>query len=184
MLNHKGTVVIETERLILRPFTMEDTEAMFHRWANDELVCRYMTWPPHESVEVTRALLKRWTSSYGAKDYYNWAIVLKDSDPMPIGNISTAHVHEQILGVTMGYCMSRAHWGKGIMPEALKALIDFFFDEVGCNRVDADHDIENPASGRVMEKAGMRFEGTARQGGRNNRGIVDICHWAILKEDR
>ena len=184
MLNHKGTVTIETERLILRPFTMEDVEPMFHRWANDELVCRYMTWPPHESMEVTRALLTRWTGSYDAKDYYNWAIVLKGSDPKPIGNISTACVNEKILGATMGYCMGRAHWGKGIMTEALKAVVDFFFDQVGCNRIDADHDIENPASGRVMAKAGMRFEGTARQGGRTNRGIVDICHWAILKEDR
>ena len=71
-----------------------------------------------------------------------------------------------------------------LWSQALRALVDFFFDEVGCNRICADHDIENPASGRVMEKAGMRFEGTARQGGHTNRGIVDICHWAILRSDR
>ena len=184
MLNHKGTVTIETERLFLRPFTMEDTEAMFLNWANDEAVCRYMTWPPHENVEVTRELLTRWTGCYDALDYYNWAIVLKGSNPELIGNISVNRIREDTLCATMGYCMSRAHWGKGIMTEALSALVDFFFDQVGFNRIDADHDIENPASGRVMEKAGMRFEGTARQGGRTNRGIVDICHWAILKSDR
>ena len=184
MLNHKGTKIIETERLILRPFTMADVEPMFHGWANDPEVCRYMTWPAHESVDVTRALLERWTGCYGAPDYYNWAIVLKENGPEPIGNISTAHVTEVTLCATMGYCMSRAHWGKGIMPEALKAVIDYFFDEVGFNRVDADHDIENPKSGRVMQKAGMAFEGTARQGGHNNRGIIDLCRWAILKSDR
>lgn len=83
----------------------------------------------------------------------------------------------------MGYCMGRAHWGKGIMPEALSALIDFFFGEVGINRVEAEHEVNNPKSGRVMEKAGMRYEGTKRQGGSSNQGIVDICMWAILRQD-
>ena len=184
MLNHKGTVTIETERLILRRFTMEDVEPMFLGWASDPVVCKHMTWPPHESVEVTRELLSRWTASYVAADYYNWAIVLKENGPKPIGNISTAHVKEKTLCATMGYCMSKAHWGKGIMTEALTAIIDFFFDQVGFNRVDADHDVNNPASGRVMEKSGMRFEGTARQGGWSNQGIIDVCHWAILKSDR
>ena len=184
MLDHKGTKVIETPRLILRRFTMEDVEPMFLGWASDEEVCRYMTWPPHENVEVTRALLTRWTASYGGEDYYNWAIVLKGSTPELIGNISVNRIREDIGEATMGYCMSRAHWGKGIMTEALTTIIDFFFDEVGFNRIMADHDANNPASGRVMKKSGMRFEGTARQGGWNNRGIIDLCRWAILKSDR
>ena len=184
MLNHKGTVTIETERLILRRFTMEDVEPMFLGWASDPVVCKHMTWPPHENVEVTRELLSRWTASYVAADYYNWAIVLKENGPKPIGNISTAHVKEKTLCATMGYCMSKAHWGKGIMTEALTAIIDFFFDQVGFNRVDADHDVNNPASGRVMEKSGMRFEGISRQGGCSNQGIIDVCHWSILKCDR
>ena len=184
MLNHKGTITIETERLILRRFTMEDAEAMYRNWASDDLVTRYVTWPTHESVEISRMVLADWSSHYCEDDFYNWAIILKENGPEPIGNIAACRIREETLCVTMGYCMSRAHWGKGIMTEALKAVVDFFFDQVGCNRIDADHDIENPASGRVMEKAGMRFEGTARQGGRTNRGIVDICHWAILKEDR
>ena len=176
MLNHKGTVTIETERLILRRFTMEDTEPMFLGWATDPEVCRHMTWPPHENMEVTRELLERWTGSYGAADYYNWAIVLKENGPKPIGNISTANVKESTLCATMGYCMSRAHWGKGVMTEALTAVIDFFFDEVGFNRIDADHAVDNPASGRVMEKSGMRHEGILRQAGRSNQ-----VGWLILK---
>lgn len=184
MLNHKGTQIIETERLILRPFTMEDVEPMYLGWASDEEVCRFMTWPPHESAEVTRELLRRWTASYVGADYYNWAIVLKENGPEPIGNISVNRIQDNIRCATMGYCMSRAHWGKGIMTEALSATIDFFFAEVGFNRVQADHDTNNPASGKVMEKSGMRFEGTARQGGYNNQGIIDLCTWAILKSDR
>ena len=184
MLNHKGTKAIETDRLILRQFTMDDAAPMFRNWASDDQVTRYLTWPTHESVEISRMVLSDWTSHYGEPDFYNWAIVLKENGPEPIGNISVVHVKDSTLCATMGYCMSRAHWRKGIMAEALTALIAFLFDEVGFNRIEADHDIENPASGRVMQKSGMTFEGTSRQGGHNNRGIIDLCHWAILKSDR
>ena len=184
MLTHKGTKVIETERLILRPFTMADAEPMFRNWASDDAVTKHLTWPTHESVEITNMVLSDWTSHYGEPDFYNWAIVLKENGPEPIGNISVVGIDKKVDGATMGYCMSRAHWRKGIMAEALTALIAFLFDEVGFNRIEADHDIENPASGRVMQKAGMTFEGTSRQGGHNNRGIIDLCHWAILRSDR
>ena len=184
MLNHKGTVTIETDRLILRRFAMEDAEAMFRRWASDDEVTKHLTWPTHSSLEISKMVLTDWTSHYPEPDFYNWAIVLKENGPKPIGNISTAHVKESTLCATMGYCMSRAHWGKGVMTEALTAVIDFFFDEVGFNRIDADHAVDNPASGRVMEKSGMRHEGILRQAGRSNQGIIDVSRWAILKSDR
>ena len=99
-------------------------------------------------------------------------------------NLTYAHVNGmQIDGAVMGYCMGRTHWGKGIMTEALTALIDFFFTEVGVNRIEADHDPNNPASGRVMEKSGMIYEGTLRQAGRSNQGIIDVSRWAILRQD-
>lgn len=183
MLNHKGTQTIETRRLILRRFTMDDAESMFRNWASDDAVTKHMTWPTHTSMEVTKEVLTLWTTSYAKPDFYSWAIVLKENGPEPIGSISAVHVRENTLCVTVGYCMSRAHWGKGIMTEALTALIGFFFDQVGCNRVEADHDPNNPASGRVMAKSGMTYEGTMRQAGRSNQGIIDVSRWAILKSD-
>ena len=184
MLHHKGTVTIETDRLILRRFAMEDAEAMFRRWASDDEVTKHLTWPTHTSVEISKMVLTDWTSHYPEPDFYNWAIVLKENGPEPIGNISVVGINKEVDAATMGYCMSRAHWGKGVMTEALTAVIDFFFDEVGFNRIDADHAVDNPASGRVMEKSGMRYEGTHRQAVRTNCGIVDIKKWAILKSDR
>ena len=184
MLHHKGTVTIETDRLILRRFTMEDAEAMFRRWASDDEVTKHLTWPTHSSLEISKMVLTDWTSHYPEPDFYNWAIVLKENGPEPIGNISVVGIDNKVDAATMGYCMSRAHWGKGVMTEALTAVIDFFFDEVGFNRIDADHAVDNPASGRVMEKSGMRYEGTHRQAVRTNCGIVDIKKWAILKSDR
>jgi RimJ/RimL family protein N-acetyltransferase len=183
MLNHKGTKTIETDRLILRQFTMEDAEPMFRNWANDDEVTKHLTWPTHSDVEVTKMVLSDWTSHYPEPDFYNWAIVLKENGPEPIGNISVVRITEKTRCAAMGYAMSRAHWRKGIMPEALKAVVDFLFDEVGFNRIEAEHAAENPASGRVMEKAGLRYEGTLRQSGRSNQGIIDVVWRAILRED-
>ena len=183
MLNHKGTKTIETDRLILRQFTMEDAPAMFRNWANDDEVTKHLTWPTHSDVEVTKMVLSDWTSHYAKPDFYNWAIVLKENGGEPIGNISVVRINHNTECAAMGYCMSRAHWRKGVMPEALKAVVDFLFDEVGFNRIEAEHDVNNPASGRVMEKAGLRYEGTLRQSGRNNQGIVDLVWRAILRSD-
>ena len=184
MLHHKGTVTIETDRLILRRFALEDAEAMYRNWASDDEVTKHLTWPTHSGVEISKMVLTDWTSHYPEPDFYNWAIVLKENGPEPIGNISVVGINKEVDAATMGYCMSRAHWRKGIMAEALTAVIAFLFDEVGFNRIEADHDPNNPASGRVMEKSGMRHEGILRQAGRSNQGIIDVSRWAILKSDR
>ena len=101
-----------------------------------------------------------------------------------IGNISVVKLNESIEAADMGYCMSRAYWGKGLMPEALTAVIKYLFEVVGLNRVAACHDVKNPKSGRVMDKAGMRQEGILRAAGKNNLGICDEVWHAIIREDR
>ena len=181
-MEHKWTKEIETERLILRKFTLADAPAMYERWASDPEVTKYLTWQPHRSVEDTRAILSAWIPEYDKDDYYQWAIELKSVGI--IGSIAVVNIHESVKEAELGYCIGRAYWGKGIMPEAVKAVINFLFDEAGFRRVMAKHDTANPNSGRVMEKAGMRYEGTLRGAGYNNRGIIDIVVRAILREDR
>ena len=82
-----GSACLETERLILREFKIEDADDMYHHWANDEKVTRYLTWPPHQSIEDTKQLLSSWIQSYEKGDSYNWGIVVKDKSTL-IGNIS------------------------------------------------------------------------------------------------
>lgn len=182
-MKHIGTKVIETRRLILRPFTMEDARPMFDNWASDPEVTKFLTWPAHSSVDVTSMILKDWVTGYEKPDRYNWAITLKEEGNAPVGNISAVRMAENIDSVEIGYCMARRCWGKGIMAEALKAVIDFFMAEVSTNRVCAFHDTANPNSGRVMAKAGMKFEGVLRQSDRNNQGIVDLACYSILKSE-
>ncbi len=84
----------------------------------------------------------------------------------------------------IGYCIGRKWWHKGIMAEALLKVIEFLFDEVGANRIEAVHDPNNPNSGRVMLKCGMKYEGTLRSAAVNNQGITDVAYYSILRSDR
>ena len=160
-MNKAGTQRIETDRLILRRFRLEDAEDMYANWASDPEVTRFLTWPAHSSVDVTKALLTDWIPRYEDGGYFNWAMEYKNTGKV-IGNISVVKLIESIDAAEMGYCMSRVYWGQGLMPEALRAVMDYLFDVVGLNRVAACHDANNPKSGRVMEKAGMKLEGILR----------------------
>lgn len=177
-----GTPILETDRIILRRFTTDDTQAMFENWASDREVTRYLTWPAHVSPDVTRQLISWWVDNYKNENYYNWAIVLKEENTL-VGNISVIEFNENIESAEIGYCMGQKWWGRGIMPEALGEVIAYLFDEVGVNRIYAGHDVNNPKSGRVMSKAGMSFEGIMRQGGKNNTGICDVAIYSVLQSD-
>ena len=182
-MKHIGTQTIETPRLLLRRFTLEDAEAVFANYASDESVTRYMAWPRHESVADSEKVLAQWVQDYEKPDFYEWAIVLKELG-QPIGNIEVLNIDDYVEKLNLGYSIGTAFWGKGIMPEALKAVIEFLFDQVGANRVEACHDSRNPNSGKVMQKCGMTYEGTFRQWAWTNAGICDTCNYSILKSDR
>lgn len=181
-MQHKGTLELETSRLRLRRFTLDDAPAMYQNWASNPEVTKYLTWPTHDDISVTKSILEDWISKYNEPNWYMWGIVLKATNEL-IGNISIVEQQEQIQEVSVGYCIGSNWWNQGITTEALQSLIGFFFTEVGCNRVVARHDIHNPASGYVMKKCGMKSEGIMRKSDRNNQGICDMCCYAILKED-
>ena len=179
-MNHIGTRELATERLTLRRFEMEDAESMFYNWANDPEVTKYLTWPTHESVEVSEAVLRDWTSHYEEKNFYQWAIELNELE-QPIGSIGAVKVDDDTQSVVIGYCIGREFWHKGYTTEALTEVIRFFMNEVGAGRVAACHDSNNPNSGKVMAAAGMEYEGTLRMADRNNQGICDAVYYAKVK---
>lgn len=182
-MQNRGTKTLETERLILRQFRQKDAGKMFQNWASDPQVTEFLTWSPHESIDVTKALLCDWTARYQDPAYYNWVMELKDGGEI-IGNISVVKLDEKIEAAEIGYCMGKAWWGQAFMPEALKAVTVYLFDEVGLNRVAAYHDSNNPKSGRVMAKAGMKLEGTLRASARNRYGLYDKVYYSILRDER
>ena len=182
MLTHKGTQTIETSRLILRRAVRDDAEPMFRNWASDPEVTKYLTWPTYEKVETAHQILDLWASEYEKPNYYQWMIVLKELEE-PIGSISVVRQNDRVEEAEIGYCIGSHWWHMGIMTEALNAVIEYLFTEVGMNRVAARHDPNNPHSGGVMRKCGMKYEGTHRACDRNNQGICDAAQYAILRSE-
>ena len=182
MLKHCGTKLLETDRLILRRFTIEDAEAMYKNWASDDEVTKFLTWPTHGSADISRMVVTDWVNSYEKDNFYNWAIELKEIGEI-IGNISSVGGSDAVGRIHMGYCIGASWWGKGIVSEALECVMKFFFEEVEANRIDARHDVNNPASGKVMKKCGMTYEGTLRQYDINNQGIGDTAYYGILRDE-
>lgn len=183
-MKHAGTQRLETDRLVLRRYRKDDEEAMYRNWASDSEVTKFLTWPPHESPEVSLGIIENWLKQYSDNSYYQWAIVLKENGDEPIGSISVVSMKEKISALQIGYCIGKKWWRKGITSEALKAVMDYLFDVVGVNRIEARYDPRNPNSGEVMKKCGMKYEGTLRSADWNNQGICDACYYALLKAER
>lgn len=173
--------VLETERLILRQFELSDAEPMFRNWASNPNVTKFLTWPAHDSVKTTKAVIQNWIEEYKVGKL-NWAIVLKEINE-PIGSMGVVEINQEINEASLGYCIGENWWGQGITAEALTTIIKYLFEEKGFNRVTAIHDLNNPNSGRVMKKAGLFYEGTLKQAGKNNQGVIDVVVYGLTKED-
>lgn len=183
-MQHKGTKILETKHLTLRPWKESDAEEAFAHWMNDPDVTKYLTWTPHGDIAFTRALLKAWEKESAEPHSYNWAIVLREGNVL-IGNISVLRADDYQECGEIGYCMGKAWWGKGIMTEALAEVLRYCFEEVGFYRINGGHAAENIGSARVMEKCGLAYEGTRRKFFRlpSTGERVDIVERGILRED-
>ena len=179
---HLGTKRIETSRLILRTFVKEDAEAMYHNWASDPEVTKFLSWPTYKTVDTAHEILNIWVPQYADDTFYQWAIELKELGEV-IGSIGVVNFDDRVDSAEIGFCIGRNWWGQGIMTEAAKAVIDFLFREVGAQRIEGGHDPDNPASGAVQRKCGLTYEGTLRRSIRSNQGITDKVVLAILKEE-
>lgn len=182
MITHKGTIQLETERIILRRFTIEDADAMFNNWTSDEEISRYMRWSFNHQVEETRETINSWLKLYRKDSFYLWGIVLKETNELA-GSISLFTVNEFDDCGDVGYCIGKAFWGNGLASHALQTVIEYAFIALGFNRVEAYHAVKNPASGKVMLNAGMKFEGFAKQKYKSNLGYEDCDMFAIIRED-
>lgn len=179
-MKHLGTRKIETERLILRRFTLDDAEMMYKNWASDPEVTKFLMWPTHDSIEVTELVLTDWVATYAKEDKYEWCIAKKENDE-PIGSIGVVHTDEKVSSMEIGYCISRHYWHQGITSEAMKVVMQYLLEEVGAKRIESRHDPRNPHSGAVMRKCGLKYEGTRVRADWNNSGICDTALYGYVK---
>lgn len=185
-MEHKGTVTLETERLILRRFVPSDLEQIFYNCWSDPEVYKWTNYGLMNCIDdvINNAEMftDKWFGAYERLNRYSWAIVLKSSGNV-IGRFFGMNPNDKVSQIELTYEIGQKWWGIGLMTEAVKAVISFFFDKVGFNRIYAYHAHANPASGKVMQKCGMIYEGTMRQACICNNGLFDMVNYAILAQD-
>ena len=172
---------LTTARLVLRPLRLSDARDMFE-YAKDPQVSRYVLWDAHRSIRESRAYLFGALRQYRKGQPGSFAITLRDSGRM-IGTVGFMWVNVDHHSAEVGYSLSREYWNQGLMTEALRAVVSFGFETLRLNRIEAQHDVANPASGRVMAHVGMKYEGILRQRMKNKRKYVDVALYAILRDD-
>lgn len=172
---------LETPRLRLRRLTMDDAVAVFE-YARDEEVARYVTWPAHQSIEDARRFLELVTGQLERGEVAPWGMELRTEHRL-IGSTGYIWWQPAHARAELGWAMARPYWNQGLMTEAVKACIAFGFARMGLNRIEARCRLENGASERVMQKAGMTFEGIARQMMLMKGNYVDLKVYSILREE-
>ncbi len=148
--------IMTTGRLVLRPFVMDDAQALF-TWACDLEVTRYLRFPSHEDIGDSRKVIERWISEATKPPFFHWAITIRTTKEV-VGSIGIDVQSPHDNRGEVGYCLARHVWNRGYATEALQAVLDFGLQIAGFHRIEACHSVSNPASGKVMRKAGMRFE--------------------------
>jgi ribosomal-protein-alanine N-acetyltransferase len=150
------TPVLETERLILRPFKMEDAKDVFEGWESDPEVAKYMTWTSHNDINKTIDWLKFETNQIEKDDWYRFALIEKETRQL-VGTGLIYYSHE-VLCWTIGYNLAKKCWGKGYTTEAMKEILKFAKEELGIKEMIGGYAKENPASENVMRKLGFQYE--------------------------
>jgi [ribosomal protein S5]-alanine N-acetyltransferase len=186
MLKRRGRIlmevpVLETERLILRRLELRDAPQVQKYAGSPEVEDTTLNIPhPYPNGAAEEFIQRTWENAAKGESY-TFAITRKGVDEL-MGVIGM-HLETKHDKAEIGYWLGKPHWGQGIMTEAVKAILRFGFKQVGLNRIYAAHFTRNPASGRVMQKAGMRYEGILRQGLRKGEGYEDEALYAILASD-
>ena len=179
IFSHLPTLL--TPRLTLRPVRMSDAGDLYE-YSRDPEVARHVLWDAHRSIHQTREYIRYLLRQYRSCAPSTFAIALRDSGKV-IGTIGFMWIQTDNRSAEVGYSLSRAHWNHGYMSEALRAVIEFGFTKLSLNRIEAQHECDNPASGHVMLNAGMKHEGTLRQRLYNKGRFVDVDLYAIIRSD-
>ncbi|GHI00674.1 GNAT family N-acetyltransferase [Neobacillus kokaensis] len=172
---------LETERLILRKITLGDVDDLYEYCSNEE-VSKYVTWDKHKWPSDTKKFVNFVLQQYENKKVAPWGIEYKETGKL-LGTIDFVWWRPEHNSAEIGYCLAKDYWGRGITSEAAKELIKFGFEKMDLIRIQARCFTENIGSQRVMEKAGMSFEGINRKAMFIKGKHRDLKIYSILKEE-
>jgi RimJ/RimL family protein N-acetyltransferase len=173
--------ILHTGRLVLRPFTLADAADVQRLAGAREIADTTLHIPYPYTDGMAEAWISTHEPSFNNGASVTFAIVLQDGNVLcgAIGiSIDYDNAHAEL-----GYWLGVPYWGQGYGTEAAQALLRYGFQELGLHRIHANHFGRNPASGRVMQKIGMRYEGCLRQHARKWDAFEDIVQYGILRSE-
>lgn len=168
---------LETQRLILKPVTLADAQAMFD-YASDEETTKHV-FEKHGSLEQTKLDMVQF---FLRDPIGKYGIFLKEKPNILIGTIDL-RINQKHHSAEVGYILNKNFWGQGIVAEAFQKLIELSFERLKLNRVWAMHDVDNSASGRVMQKAGLIYEGCCKQMHYHKGKYIDMALYGLTLHD-
>ena len=160
---------------------MSDAQDLYE-YSSDPEVARHVLWTAHTSIHQTRNYIRYLLRQYKTGAPSSYVIALRDTGKV-IGTIGYMWIKPEDRSGEVGYSLHRGYWNQGLMTEALEAILAFGFLKLNLNRIEAQHETANPASGRVMQHVHMQHEGTLRQRVYNKGRYVDVELYAILRKD-
>jgi [ribosomal protein S5]-alanine N-acetyltransferase len=175
-------VIIDTERLLLRPLREEDASIFFEMWSDPEAV-RYFSFPPMQAIEQAHARVADKLQS--SRDGNSVICVIESRDKGEVlGDCALFNGVSHSRRAEIGYCLGRKHWGNGYMTEAADALIEHGFKRAGLRRIEADIDPRNLPSIQLVERLGFKREGYLRERWMMEGEIADTVLYGLIQSDR
>lgn len=181
-MNLLGTQTIETKRLVLRKLVIADAEDIFTNWASLEDTTHYLPWGPSKSIEQVKVRLQNWINLYADNTFFQWGIELKSSKEL-IGIINLHEVDVNNQSAETSYILAKKYWNKGFMTEALQAVLNFGFENIGLNRISAEYFGGNISSEKVMVKNNLKYEGVAKEKYLKKGISYDAIQYALTKKE-
>ncbi len=173
--------VLHTKRLTLRQIIHEDARDIF-AYASDYEVTKYTAWNRHEKIENSLDFINFTLEKYKTENHYDWAIILKENKKL-IGTGGFPDFNNYFHFGEMGYNISRDYWNNGYATEAVMEILTFGFNNLNLVRIQATCRIENAASERVLQKAGMSFEKILRNRLYKDNNYYDLKLYSILADE-
>lgn len=178
-MRNVGSKKIETERLILRKLELSDVESVYNNWCSDKEVSKYVTWDTHQSINDTAEYVKYKVDLYERNYRFDWVVVIKETNEV-IGEIDAVKTSVNYSLVELGYCFGSKYWNQGYATEALSAVVKYLKTVANVEKITACHISTNPASGRVMQKAGMTYDATLKEYvvDKNTKQRADLIYYS------
>ena len=180
-MNSKTLPVITTERIVLRWISEDDIDGLYEVFS-DPQVMRYWSTVPLANREAAGALQREIAAGNENNSMFKWGLALRESNSV-IGTTTLFNLNLDNGRAEIGYAMGSAHWGKGYMNEALRALVGHAFDVMNLRRLEADVDPRNGASIRTLERLGFQREGFLRERWHVNGEIQDAIFYGLLRRE-